>query len=223
MEKDIKENPPVYVVDELTGTKQLDAQSRARVKKLNKLRKKTRYMVEGCIGGKTGWTSTAGGCYTGYVARDNMDVVIALMDATDKPTRFKDAVKLWDYAYDNFDSYTAEESGKTLDQMKVKRGSLREVKIGIPNDLKVTTLKGADPSKTVTTELTLNEEKPIYDSAEMLLFADDLTDEKIDKGLIPELPFLPGDISSYDPANDSPLWYVSDKYFCFYTMLFTAE
>ncbi|MBE6046101.1 MAG: D-alanyl-D-alanine carboxypeptidase [Clostridiales bacterium] len=161
MEKDIKENPPVYVVDELTGTKQLDAQSRARVKKLNKLRKKTRYMVEGCIGGKTGWTSTAGGCYTGYVERDNMDVVIALMDATDKPTRFKDAVKLWDYAYDNFDSYTAEESGKTLDQMKVKRGSLREVKIGIPNDLKVTTLKGADPSKTVTTELTLNEEKPM--------------------------------------------------------------
>ena len=76
---------------------------------------------------------------------------------------------------------------------------------------------------TTLTVMLLNEEKPIYDSAEMLLFADDLTDEKIDKGLIPELPFLPGDISSYDPANDSPLWYVSDKYFCFYTMLFTAE
>ena len=160
MERDVKENPPqYYVVDELTGETQMTPESRARVKKLNKLRKKTRYMVEGCIGGKTGWTSTAGGCYTGYVTRDNMDVVIALMGSTDKPTRFKDAKKLWDYAYENFDSYTAEETGKTLGELKVKRGSLREVNIGIPYDLKVTTLKGADVSKTVTTEMKLDEEK----------------------------------------------------------------
>lgn len=196
LEQEAAANPPVYIVDELTGEKKLDAASAARNKKINKLKKKTRYMVEGCIGGKTGYTSTAGGCYTGYASRGNMDVVIVLMGAVDKPTRFKDAVKLWDYAYENFQCYTAATAGDVQESVKVKRGTLRKVDVGIRHDLKVSALKDADPSKTVTTELVLPEEKlmaPIkkgtvigemiaYDNGKEVSRQDLITLEKVGKG-----------------------------------------
>ena len=83
------------------------------------------------------------------------------MKADDKPTRYKDAVKLWAYAYDNFKGYTAVESGDVQYSIKVKRGSLRKVDLGIAEDLKVTVLKDADPEKTITTEIKLKEEKPM--------------------------------------------------------------
>ena len=44
--------------------------------------------------------------------------------------------------------------------MKVKRGTLREIELGIPENLCITALKKETPSETVTTEVELTEEKP---------------------------------------------------------------
>lgn len=71
-----------------------------------------------------------------------------------------------------------------------------------------------------------DEEISEFNTTEVLEFADDLTDEKIEKdGIIPEISTNPNDNSTDDLLNYSPQtkWYVSDKYFCFYTFLFTAE
>ena len=161
LEKEAKENPPVYHYDELTGVETVDSATEARNKKISKLKKKTRYMIEGCIGGKTGYTSTAGGCYVGYATRGNTDIIVVVMKSDNRTTRFQDAVKLWNYAYENFETYTAAKTGYALVTIKVKRGSLRDVDLGVAEDLKVTELKGTDASKSVTTEVQLNEEKPL--------------------------------------------------------------
>ena len=78
---------------------------------------------------------------------------------------------------------------------------------------------------TTLTVVMKDEEESAFNSTEVLEFADDLSDEKIEKGIIPVLPTMPSDLSSYNPENERSqrAWYVSDKYFCFYTILFTAE
>ena len=161
LQEEAEKNPPVYTVDELTGEKKMDSASAKRERKINKLKAKTKYMYKGCIGGKTGYTSTAGGCYAGYAHRGNTDIIVVVMHADDRSARIEDAIKLWDYAYDNFKTYTAQKKDDFKYQQKVKRGSLREIELGIPDDLKVTALKGDNPSETVTTEIKLNEEKPM--------------------------------------------------------------
>ena len=145
LQKEAEENPPTYTVDEITGEKTMDPASAARNKEIRRLKNKTRYMVEGCIGVKTGYTSTAGGCFAGYASRGNTDIIVVVMKTEGRTDRFRESGKLWDYAFDNFESYTAAKSGEVQYSQKVRRGTLRKVDLGIANDLKVTTLKGADP------------------------------------------------------------------------------
>ena len=79
---------------------------------------------------------------------------------------------------------------------------------------------------TTLTVVMKDEEISEFNTTEVLEFADDLTDEKIEKdGITPEISSNPNDTSTDDLLNYSPQtkWYVSDKYFCFYTFLFTAE
>ena len=79
---------------------------------------------------------------------------------------------------------------------------------------------------TTLTVVMKDEEVSEFNTTEVLEFADDLSDEKIEKeGITPAISTDPNDISSDDLLNYSPQrkWYVSEKYFCFYTFLFIAE
>ena len=118
-------------------------------------------MYKPCIGVKTGYTSSAGDCFTGYAQKGNAEYIVVVMNAPHSKDKFQDSKKLWKYAFKTFRSYTAQPADEFKYQMKVKRGSLREVDLGIKNDLKVTALKKAAPEETVTTEVVLNEEKPM--------------------------------------------------------------
>ena len=147
-----KSNPYNYFPEdesELPEIVQIAAKSRASL------------MYKPCIGVKTGYTSSAGDCFTGFAQKDGMDVIVVVMNAPHSRDKFQDAKKLWKYAFKNFKSYTAQSADDFKYQMKVKRGSLREVDLGIKNDLKVTALKKDSPEETVTTEVVLNEEKPM--------------------------------------------------------------
>ena len=150
--KKYKNDPDNYVPEdeaELTQIVQDSAKARAAL------------MYKPCIGVKTGYTSTAGDCFAGFAKKGDMEVITVVMNAPHAKNKFQDAKKLWKYAYNNFKSYTAQNSDEFEYQMKVKRGSLREVELGIKEDLKVTALKKDKPSETVTTEVELTEEKPL--------------------------------------------------------------
>ena len=60
---------------------------------------------EGAVSGKTGFTGKAGYCYTGVVKRGDRTLVIALLGAgwyPNKSYKWKDAVKLFDYGFENY-------------------------------------------------------------------------------------------------------------------------
>lgn len=118
-------------------------------------------MYKPCLGVKTGYSSTAGDCFAGFARKGNTEIIAVVLNAPHTKNKFQDAKKLWVYAYDNFKTYTAQKSADFEYQLKVKRGELREVELGIPEDLDVTMLKAANPSETVTTEIELTEEKPM--------------------------------------------------------------
>jgi len=79
---------------------------------------------------------------------------------------------------------------------------------------------------TTLTVVMKDEEVPEFNTTEVLEFADNLTDETIDKnGIDSIIPKNRDNLSVEEFLDYRPekKWYVSDKYFCFYTVLFTAS
>ncbi len=118
-------------------------------------------MYKPCIGVKTGYSSTAGDCFAGFAKKGNTEIIAVVLNAPHTKNKFQDAKKLWEYAYKNFKTYTAQKQDDFDYEMDVKWGELREVKLGINEDLKVTVLKKDKPAETVTVEVELKEEKPV--------------------------------------------------------------
>ena len=71
-----------------------------------------------------------------------------------------------------------------------------------------------------------DEEISVFNETDILIFADELTDEKIDSHDLDLLvPLYPDELSDDEMFWYTPQikWYVSDKYFCFHTIIFEAE
>ncbi|MDO4869560.1 MAG: D-alanyl-D-alanine carboxypeptidase family protein [Bacillota bacterium] len=151
-EEAYRSNPYNYIGDDDAAVRNA---ARDEAKQLSEL------MYKPCIGVKTGYSSTAGDCFAGFAKKGNTEIIAVVLNAPHTKNKFQDAKKLWKYSYDNFKTYTAQASSSFEYQLAVKRGALREVELGMAEDLKVTTLKKDDPSATVTTELKLPEEKPM--------------------------------------------------------------
>ena len=150
--EEYKSNPYNYVSDDEAANREA---ARDQAKLVDSL------MYKPCIGVKTGYSSTAGDCFAGFAKKGNTEIIAVVLNSPHTKNKFQDAKKLWKYAYDNFKSYTAQEMEDFDYEMKVKQGELREVKLGIDEDLKVTALKKDKPSETVTVEVELKEEKPL--------------------------------------------------------------
>jgi len=127
---------------------------------LNQAKAAAAYMYKPCCGVKTGYSSTAGDCFAGVATKGNTTIIAVFLNSAHTSTKFKEAKKFWKYGFNNFKNYTAQKASDFEYEMKVKRGTLREIELGIPEDLCVTALKKDTPSETVTTEIELTEEKP---------------------------------------------------------------
>ena len=114
----------------------------------------------GCTGVKTGYTSSAGSCFVGTAKRGNIELIAVVLNAFDSNSKFADAIKLWDYGFKHYDNYTAKKGGKVLAEQKVRLGALSKVKVGLAEDLNITVDKGYDAEGTITTEMTLKEDRP---------------------------------------------------------------
>ena len=163
---------------------------------LSQAKRVAKYMYKPCQGVKTGYSSTAGDCYAGVAQKGNTQIIAVILNSAHTSTKFKEARKFWKYGFENFKNYTAQSVGDFEYEMKVKRGSLREIKLGIPENLCVTALKKSTPSETVTTEVELTEEKPMapikkgtvvgelvaYDSGEKVASQDLIALETVEEG-----------------------------------------
>lgn len=115
---------------------------------------------DGCIGVKTGLTTTAGNCFVGCAERDGARYITVTLNADEPLDRFSDSMKLWDYAFATFEERTLINAGEIMGTQRVRRGALRKVRVGAEEDLKMIVAKN-DPSlaEGVTTEIVLDEEK----------------------------------------------------------------
>lgn len=111
------------------------------------------FRYEGTLGIKTGYTSTAGNCFCGWVQKDNTELVSVVLNSSTYKTRFSDSMSLWDYGFDKYYTYTAATAGDVLDEFRVKHGAKGEVSVTVGEDLDITLNKGYK-SKGITTELT---------------------------------------------------------------------
>ncbi len=110
------------------------------------------FRYEGTLGIKTGYTSTAGNCYSGWVERDGTELVAVILNSSTGKTRFSDAMALWDYGFEKYFTYEAAPAGEILDEFRVKRGAKGEVAAVLNEDLDITLNKNADTGD-ITTEI----------------------------------------------------------------------
>ena len=67
----------------------------------HKMVKKTMFPYEGIEGGKTGYTTRAGGTLVTFVKRDNLELICVVLQGNGYEL-YKDTIKMLDYAYDNY-------------------------------------------------------------------------------------------------------------------------
>lgn len=88
---------------------------------------------EGATGIKTGYTSHAGGCLISGAKRGDTELIAVVMKSSDAG-RFADSITLLDYGFANYKSAKAMSAGTELGEIKVSRGSLRNVGVVAKDD-----------------------------------------------------------------------------------------
>ena len=63
--------------------------------------KTSKYLYDGCLGGKTGYTVDANNTLVTFAERDGMKLICVVMEA-DAPYHYTDTISLFDYCFDNF-------------------------------------------------------------------------------------------------------------------------
>ena len=121
--------------------------------------KKVPYKYKGCNGIKTGFTSDAGYCLAGSAKQGGTDYIAITLKADGYRNRCRDVIKMWDYAFANYETYQVIEGGSVVGVRRVKHGEKRKVELGIQEDLSVTINKGTAEEQGFTTEFRFDEEK----------------------------------------------------------------
>ncbi len=84
----------------------------------------SRYLYDGCLGGKTGYTVAANNTLVTFAEKNGMTLVCVVMQA-DRPYHYEDTINLFDYCFDNFTTADISESSNLFtNQKKESVGSL---------------------------------------------------------------------------------------------------
>jgi len=90
--------------------------------------------------------------------RGDTELVTVILNSTTIESKFVDSIKLWDYGFENYYTYTAASAVETVTEVRVRRGEDRYVNASVAHDLDITLNTGYD-SKNITTEVKALEEK----------------------------------------------------------------
>ncbi|WKV09014.1 D-alanyl-D-alanine carboxypeptidase family protein [Thermoanaerobacterium sp. CMT5567-10] len=119
------------------------------------------WRYQGADGIKTGSTSEALYCLSATAKRGDTRFIAVVFGAPDSNTRFKEASKLLDYGFANFETKKVVESGKTYGAVKVLKGEKDYINAVANSDEYVLLKKGE--SKNIKQEISINKyvEAPI--------------------------------------------------------------
>ncbi|MBQ0078618.1 MAG: D-alanyl-D-alanine carboxypeptidase, partial [Eubacterium sp.] len=88
-------------------------------------------------GVKTGTTTPAGNCFVGTAKDGDMELIVVTLNSGDI-TRFTDAIQLFDYGFDKYDTVVGAAKGDEVGAMKVTCGKTGRVAIGASKSLAMT-------------------------------------------------------------------------------------
>ena len=92
---------------------------------------------EGTFGVKTGYTPQAGGCLVAACERDGTKLLCVVMECTDMG-RFADAIKLFNWGFENYKTYTVLHGGYSFGNVKVHHGEFNKVEAVLLTDVAYT-------------------------------------------------------------------------------------
>lgn len=101
---------------------------------------------------KTGWTEDAGYCISVTAKRNNLRLISVVMGSPKVDIRNKEARKLLDYGFANFNSFMVAKKGDKIQEVKVSKGSSLKVNAVTESDISVLLNKGEEKNikKTAT-------------------------------------------------------------------------
>ncbi len=102
---------------------------------------------------KTGWTEEAGYCISVTAKRNNLRLISVVMGAPKVDVRNREARKLIDYGFANFNSYLVSKKGDRIQEVKVSKGSSIKVNAVTDSDVTVLLNKGEEKNIKKTAEL----------------------------------------------------------------------
>lgn len=115
---------------------------------------------EGCIGIKTGWTDEARGCLIAAAKKGSTTLlsVVLRSDGSSNGSyeRFVDTIKLFDWGFANYRTYSAMRMGTEMGTLEVKKGEFNKVTAVLGDDI-YATLSAAQQDGAVTTKVILDE------------------------------------------------------------------
>ena len=103
---------------------------------------------------KTGYTDAAGNCIVASAKKDDVEYIVVILGAQNTENglsvRYIDCKKLFDYAFENYKTYTINEKNSVLKQVKISNASLAtknldlivqdEIKLVLKNDTNVSNI-----------------------------------------------------------------------------------
>lgn len=92
---------------------------------------------DGITGIKTGYTGKAGGCMVAGARRGTTEL-IAVSLATTEMGRFQDCIALLDFGFDNYKTVNALKQGEEFGMIPVSRGSVKNVRVILPEEVNAT-------------------------------------------------------------------------------------
>lgn len=93
---------------------------------------------------KTGWTEDAGYCISVTAKRNNLRLISVVMGSTKVEIRNKEARKLIDYGFANFNSFMVAKRGDKVQEVNVSKGSSIKVNAVTESDISVLLNKGEE-------------------------------------------------------------------------------
>lgn len=130
---------------------------------LNNTNKLIRF-YDGCDGVKTGYTTEALHCISATAKRDNLRLISVILGAPDSKARFREASKLMDYGFANYESVPIIKKGQVIKQAKdipVTDGKFTIISGIASNDLSVLLQKGSPKDFNFSSEIDMPLKAPI--------------------------------------------------------------
>ncbi len=96
-------------------------------------------LYDGCIGGKTGFTKTAGRCLVTFAQRDGIQLIAVTLDA---PNDWKDHERLYDYGFDMLESKEYDDS-KNVINVQVVGSENEQIRASAKDKVSIVSLVGS--------------------------------------------------------------------------------